>query len=88
MLSKLWIISSLPFFFEKGLFFLNCLFFQVFYTLESIKLVHPNYTHNDLFIRNIMIKKTKYSDDTYIRYNYKRKIFDVPVIPVVGVVDE
>jgi hypothetical protein len=58
--------------------FLNCLFFQVFYTLESIKLVHSNYTHNDLFIRNIMIKNTKYSDDEYIRYHYKKMIFDVP----------
>lgn len=61
--------------------FLNRLFFQVFFTLESIKLVFPDYQHNDLFIRNILTMKTNYQDDQYIRYNYnyqEQYTFDLP----------
>jgi len=61
--------------------FLNRLFFQTFFTLESIKLVFPDYAHNDLFIRNILIMKTNYQgsqDSQYIRYNYNDYTFDLP----------
>jgi hypothetical protein len=57
---------------------LNILFFQVFYTLETIKLVYPDYTHNDLFIRNVMYKNINYTNNDFIRYNYKNMVFDVP----------
>jgi hypothetical protein len=43
-------ISKKPF--DKIKIFLDRIFFQIFYTLEQIKLVYPNYQHNDLFIRN------------------------------------
>jgi hypothetical protein len=58
--------------------FLNRLYFQIFYTLETIKSVYPKYVHNDLFIRNVMIKNTNYSNDEYIRYYYGKMIFDLP----------
>ena len=58
--------------------FLDKLIFQVFYTLESIKLVYPNYTHNDLFIRNILTKENKQPQNSYFRYYYKKYVFDVP----------
>jgi hypothetical protein len=58
--------------------FLNRLFFQIFFTLESIKLVFPDYAHNDLFIRNILVMKTNYQHDQYIRYNYRKYTFDLP----------
>jgi hypothetical protein len=66
-----WIIINL---------FLDRLFFQVFYTLESIKRVYPNFSHNDLFIRNILTKenKYKYKNDDYFRYYYKGNVFDLP----------
>ena len=57
---------------------LNILFFQIFYTLENIKLIYPDYRHNDLFIRNIMLINTNYIDTDYIRYHYKNLVFDVP----------
>lgn len=58
--------------------FLDILFFQMFYTLEVIKEVYPNFIHKDLFIRNIMGIKKDFESDTYIRYHYKDKIYDVP----------
>lgn len=64
--------------FDKINIFLNRLYFQVFYTLETIKLKYPNYIHSDLFIRNIMTKNNNYNNDEYIRYHYKKMIFDVP----------
>ena len=57
---------------------LNILFFQIFYTLENIKLIYPDYRHNDLFIRNIILINTNYIDTDYIRYHYKNLVFDVP----------
>lgn len=58
--------------------FMNRLFFQTFYTLEMIKKVYPNYSHNDLFIRNILTMNNNNDDNDYYRYNYKKKVFDVP----------
>jgi hypothetical protein len=57
---------------------LDRIFFQIFYTIEGIRSVYKDYTHNDLFIRNIMIKRKKYNKDEYIRYIYKKKKYDVP----------
>ena len=51
-------ISKKPF--DKIKIFLDRIFFQIFYTLEQIKLVYPNYQHNDLFIRNILTKNSIY----------------------------
>ena len=58
--------------------FLDVLFFQIFYTLETIKLQYLDYTHNDLFIRNILVENNKYKSKQYIRYHYNNMIFDVP----------
>ncbi len=58
--------------------FLNKFYFQIFYTLETIKLLYPDYSHNDLFIRNIMYVNKNYNTDEYIRYHYLNMVFDVP----------
>jgi hypothetical protein len=62
--------------FENIEVFLNRLYFQIFYTLENIKIIFPDYIHNDLFIRNILANNN--NDDNYIRYHYKNNIFDLP----------
>lgn len=64
--------------FSKIKEFLDILFFQMFYTLEIIKEVYPNFIHNDFFIRNIMGVKKDFEKDTYIRYHYNDKIYDIP----------
>lgn len=67
--------------FDKVKEFLDRIFFQIFYTLEQIKLVYPNYRHNDLFIRNILTINCAYDSKencSYIRYHYKNMTFDVP----------
>jgi hypothetical protein len=65
---------------EKIELFMNRLFFQTFYTLEMIKKIYPDYNHNDLFIRNILTMNNNNNDDNdYYRYNYKKKVFDMPV---------
>lgn len=61
--------------------FLNRILFQIFYTIETIKTIYPDFIHNDLFIRNILLnyqKNNKEDDDAYLRYNYKNLKFDVP----------
>lgn len=65
---------------DKIIDFLNKLFFQVFYTLETIKLIHPSYIHNDLFIRNILTNSIDNPEyvNKYIRYHHKNMTFDLP----------
>jgi hypothetical protein len=63
--------------FENIKVFLNRLYFQIFYTLENIKIIFPDYIHNDLFIRNILVKNNN-NNNKYIRYHYKNYIFDLP----------
>jgi hypothetical protein len=58
--------------------FLDRLFFQVFFTLETIKLSFPRYSHNDLFIRNVLTIDMGFQKDTYIRYRHGDMVFDVP----------
>jgi len=58
--------------------FLDRLYFQVFFTLETIKLVYPNYKHNDLFIRNILTNNIENENEKYIRYHYNNMVFDMP----------
>lgn len=57
---------------------LDRLYFQVFYTLETIRDVHPDYSHNDLFIRNILTKNIQDADGKYIRYHHNNMTWDVP----------
>jgi len=66
--------------FEIIKIFLNRIFFQIFYTLENIKIIFPDYIHNDLFIRNILINNNNNNNNNnkYIRYHYKNNIFDLP----------
>jgi len=58
--------------------FLDCIFFQIFYTLEQVKTVYPFYSHNDLFVRNILIENKNYEKNTFIRYHFNGMIFDIP----------
>jgi len=58
--------------------FLDRLFFQIFFTLEIIKTIYPNYIHNDLFIRNILTENNKGLNNKFIRYKYKNNFFDLP----------
>jgi len=58
--------------------FLNRIYFQIFYTLENLKIFFPDYIHNDLFIRNILINNNNNNNNKYIRYHYKNNIFDLP----------
>lgn len=58
--------------------FLDRLYFQVFYTLETIKSIYPDYSHNDLFIRNILVKYNDANKNEYYRYHINGKTFDIP----------
>jgi hypothetical protein len=57
--------------------FLDRILFQIFFTLEIIKKKYPLFIHNDLFIRNILIKNI-INNDKYIRYKINDKYYDVP----------
>lgn len=53
--------------------------FQIIFTLAIVKEDYPGFLHGDLFIRNILfIKQNKYSDNDYVAYYYKQKIFYLP----------
>jgi len=78
---ELEIISTKPFSEIEN--FLNILYFQIFYTLETIKEMYPNFIHSDLFIRNIMGVKKDFKENTYIRYKFNDIIFDVPDIGII-----
>lgn len=53
--------------------------FQIIFTLAIIQDDYPGFQHSDLFIRNILISVTeKYTDNEYVAYYYKQKIFYLP----------
>jgi hypothetical protein len=57
--------------------FLDRILFQIFFSLEVIKETYPLFMHNDLFIRNIMIKNIE-NDNKFIRYKINNNYYDLP----------
>lgn len=69
-------ISKLPEIFIEQ--YLDIFFFQIIYSIVSIQQVYPYFTHNDLFMRNILGLKEKDNNNFY-EYEYNKKIYYVPV---------
>lgn len=59
--------------------YLDTVLFQICYTLVKIKSVYPNFTHGDLFIRNVMGVFTD-SQTLVVPYEINGKTFRVPNI--------
>jgi len=57
--------------------YLDIFFFQIIYTILSIQKVFPYFTHNDLFMRNILGKSEK-DNGNYYTYKFNKKIYTVP----------
>lgn len=57
--------------------YLDIFFFQIIFSIVSIKSIYPYFTHNDLFIRNILGTKEKDNGNYYI-YEYNKKKYYVP----------
>lgn len=56
---------------------LDKLIFQIAYTLFSITLKYKYFSHNDLFVRNVLGTNIAYSTK-YLRYKTPKHTFDVP----------
>ena len=57
--------------------YLDIFFFQIIYSIMSIQKVYPYFTHNDLFIRNILGKREK-DNGNYYTYKFNEKLYYVP----------
>jgi len=57
--------------------YLDIFFFQIIYTILSIQKIFPYFTHNDLFMRNILGKKEK-DNGNYYTYEFNHKTYYVP----------
>lgn len=57
--------------------YLDILFFQITYTIVATQDKYPYFTHNDLFIRNILGKREK-DNGNYYTYNLNEMVFYVP----------
>ncbi len=57
--------------------YLDIFFFQIIYTILSIQNVFPYFTHNDLFIRNILGVREK-DNSNYYTYSFNNKKYYVP----------
>lgn len=57
--------------------YLDIFFFQIIYTILSIKKVFPYFTHNDLFMRNILGLREK-DNQNYYTYEFDNKSYYVP----------
>lgn len=57
--------------------YLDIFFFQIIHTILSIQKIFPYFTHNDLFMRNILGKREKDNNNYYI-YKFNEKIYYVP----------
>jgi len=57
--------------------YLDIFFFQIIYTILSIQKVFPYFTHNDLFMRNILGKSEK-DNGNYYTYKFNKKTYRVP----------
>jgi hypothetical protein len=57
--------------------YLDIFFFQIIHTILSIQKVFPYFTHNDLFMRNILGLREK-DNGNYYTYNFNNKKYYVP----------
>lgn len=57
--------------------YLDILFFQICHAIISIRSVYPHFTHNDLFMRNILGHREK-DNGNYYTYIYNKKTYLVP----------
>lgn len=57
--------------------YLDIFFFQIIHTVLSIQKKFPYFTHNDLFIRNILGKREK-DNGNYYTYKFNDKTYYVP----------
>lgn len=72
--------------FKKNPIYWNILFFQIIYTLTVIQMKYPNFRHNDLHLKNILVQETNtHKSDNYL-YHLKIKHKDYYfVIPDIGI---
>ena len=57
--------------------YLDIFFFQIIYTIMSVQQIYPYFTHNDLFIRNILGVREK-DNGNYYTYIFNDKTYYVP----------
>lgn len=57
--------------------YLDIFFFQIIYTILSIQKVFPYFTHNDLFMRNILGLREK-DNQNYYTYKFNNNTYFVP----------
>lgn len=57
--------------------YLDIFFFQIIHTIMSIQKVYPYFTHNDLFMRNILGLREK-DNQNYYTYEFNNKKYYVP----------
>jgi len=57
--------------------YLDIFFFQIIYTILSIQKVFPYFTHNDLFMRNILGLREK-DNQNYYTYKFNNKTYYLP----------
>ena len=57
--------------------YLDIFFFQIIHTILSIQKVYPYFTHNDLFMRNILGLREK-DNENYYTYKFNNKTYYVP----------
>ena len=57
--------------------YLDIFFFQIIHTILSIQKVFPYFTHNDLFMRNILGLREK-DNGNYYTYKFNNKTYYVP----------
>ena len=57
--------------------YLDIFFFQIIHTILSIQKIYPYFTHNDLFMRNILGLREK-DNGNYYTYKFNNKTYYVP----------
>jgi hypothetical protein len=57
--------------------YLDIFFFQIIYTILSVQKIYPYFTHNDLFMRNILGLREK-DNGNYYTYKFNNKTYYVP----------
>ena len=57
--------------------YLDIFFFQIIYTIMATQMIYPYFTHNDLFIRNILGVKEKDNGNFYT-YEFNKKVYFIP----------
>ena len=57
--------------------YLDILFFQIIHTIMSVQKIYPYFTHNDLFMRNILGLREK-DNGNYYTYKFNNKTYYIP----------